>query len=131
MKAFLKIELVGDDTVQMFKMFRGQLNDVMPGMGNAALGSWPASGWVSEITGTDPKFKYQRQFLRYNKDYSKANSKGSRGVYAHFILESGRIYEVKEYKRRYFCKVSDDGDIIQIDEEEVRQWLKNICPSMS
>src|SRR4030042_1894631 len=49
--------------------------------------------WVARITGTDPHFGLARQFVRCTKDYSEANSMGSRGVRGFYVLDSG-IYEV-------------------------------------
>lgn len=122
MKAFIEIELRGDDVRQFIKLYSNVSKELI---GFNAFGNFPASGWVAEITGTDPKFKYQRKFLRCKKDYSRANSKGSRGVYAEYILESGKIYDVKEHNDRYFCKVNKAGTIIRLDEEDVKEWLKN------
>jgi|GEM_PF-1008693 len=126
MKAFLEIELKGDDMRQMMKLWTGVTNMIFPGLGDLTFGGYPSSGWVAEITGFDKKFKYQRNFLRYKKDYSRANSKGSRYVYAEYILESGKLYDVKDNKERYFCTVNDEGDIITLTEQEVVEWLNNI-----
>ena len=123
MKAFIEIELRGDDVRQIIKLYSNVSKELI---GFNPFGSFPASGWVAEITCTDPKFKYKRKFLKCKKDYSRANSKGSRGVYAEYILDSGKIYEVKEHKQRYFCKVNNEGNVIKIGEEEVQEWLKNI-----
>ena len=131
MIAYLEIELIGDNIVQTCKFFKNLTNHLVPGLGTVTFGGEGPSGWVAEITGSDPKYKYVRKFLRYKKDYSRSNSKGSRGVYAEYILETGKIYDVKNNKRRYFCKVDDDGDIIQIDESEVKEWIKNCSASMS
>lgn len=122
--AYLNIECIGDDTDALIKNATRLL-------GERLMGKYPASHWVAEITGFDDKFGYQRIFLPYNKDYSHANSKGSRGVYAHYILEQGRIYEVKEpisWKNtiRYFCTVDADGDIVKITKEDVDECLNEI-----
>jgi hypothetical protein len=87
------------------------------------------SCWVAEIIGRDPKYKYARCFLHGKVDYAHSNSKGTRGVYLNFILEDGHIYDVsspQSWKKtdRYYCKVIN-GEIIQIKEEEVEEWLKN------
>jgi hypothetical protein len=124
MKAYLELELRGDGIREMSKLYKYLGNEAAPGLGTA-LFSFPPSAWVAEITGPDSKYKYQRKFLRLKKDYSRSNSKGSRGVYAEYILDSGRLYEVKDFKNRYFCTVSDDGDIIKLNESEVQEWLKN------
>jgi hypothetical protein len=131
MKAFLEIELIGDNIVQEFKFYRNLTDDLLPGLGALTFGSYPPSGWVAEITGFDKKYKYNRQFLRFKKDYSRSNSKGSRGVYAEYILESGKIYDVKSRKSRYFCTVNDNGDIIKLSESEVIECLKDRLELMS
>lgn len=136
MKAALEIELFCEDTRQLTRMWESIINDALHGLGTEVIGRMPPSGWVAEIIGIDPKYKYGRKFLKCKKDYSRANSKGSRGIFAEFILESGKIYEVKHQiswrnSRRYFCTVNDEGDIIELTESEVQEWLKNISESMS
>ncbi len=90
----------------------------------------PVRAWVAQIVGIDPHYGYKRVFLRGKYDYTRANSVGSRGIFVFYMLESGHIYEVSDpisWKRinRYFCTVSQVGDIIQISKEEVNAWLKN------
>ena len=83
--------------------------------------------WVAEISGFDNRFGYKRKFLRPKHDYSKSNSRGSRGVYANYFPEHHKIYEVsapKSWKSidRYFC-VFDNGGEHRLTEEEVRECL--------
>lgn len=129
MKAMVRVELRGDSTVQMSKLYRNLTNDILPGVGDMFY--YPPAAWVAEITGADPKYKYARHFFKFKKDYRKSNSVGSRGIYAEYILESGKIYEVKEHKKRYFCTVNDDGDIIKMSESEVQEWIRNQSELMS
>lgn len=124
MKIYLELELRGDDVRQMGKMYASICDDIAPGLGTS-LFSMPPSAWVAEITGADPKYKFKREFLRFKKDYSRANSVGSRGVYANYILESGKIYDIKEHKDRYYCTVTDNGNIVRLSEDEVKEWLNN------
>lgn len=129
MKAILKLEAIGDDMHSIIDLHRRRVNEAVPGLGDATFGR-PNQPWVAEITGPDPTYTYQRRFVRGKKDYSKANSKGSRGVYLWFLLESGRVYEVNERKtwsttERYFCRVADDGEIIRMSREEVAAWCAN------
>lgn len=136
MKALLRLEIIGDDTNRLMKFYKNIFNDCIPGLGDFVIGKTPPSCWVAKIIGFDDKYKYSRCFLKSKKDYTHANSKGSRGVYAEYILESGVIYEVYEkvsHKRavRYFCTVSDAGDIIQLSEKEVIDWLSNTLGSTS
>lgn len=129
MKAILEIELIGDNTVQEMRMWRRLGDELIPGTGTAIFGGCPPSGWVAEIVNFHEKFKYERKFLKFKKDYSRANSKGSRGVYAEYILEDDKIYDVKNNKQRYFCKV-EDWKIVKITEEEVIEWLNEHWESM-
>lgn len=124
MKIYFELELRGDDVRQLGKMYSYLGNEVMPGLGTA-LFKIPPSAWVAEITGLDPKYKFDRKFLKYKKDYSRSNSVGSRGVYANYILESGHIYDIKDHKDRYYCTVDDDGRVMRLNETEVIEWLKN------
>lgn len=136
MKAYLEIELFGEDARQLYRLWESIGNMVFPSLGSVVFGGMPPSGWVAEITGFDQKYKYARKFLKRKLDYSRANSKGSRGVYAEYILESGKIYDVKQQisrKRvhRYFCTVNQDGDIVILSESEVVEWLKSRSESTS
>ncbi len=90
------------------------------------LGPDKSRPWVARITGLDAQFGYKREFMRGQKDYSQANSVGSRGVYMYYPLSDG-IYEVHERlswkrTRRYFCQVSN-SDITEISREEVNALL--------
>lgn len=132
MKATLKLELFGDNTRQQFRFYTNMIDSVLPGLGRVTMGdNIPPSSWAAEIVGSHDKYKYDRKFLRFKKDYSASNSKGSRGVFAWYILESGKYYDIKEsvsWKNchRYFAKVNDDGDILRVEESEVREWLKSL-----
>jgi hypothetical protein len=122
MKAILQIELRDDNTVQMMRLWTGVVNECSAGLGNRTFGKWPSSGWCAEITGFDDRFGYAREFCRFKKDYSRANSKGSRGVYAIYCLDSDKLYEVKDRDRRYFCVVRD-WKIVEVSKEQVDEWL--------
>jgi hypothetical protein len=130
MKAALEIELFGEDYRSMCKIYKRLLDDAMPELSEIVIGKNSPSGWVAEISGLDPKFRYARIFLKRKIDYSRSNAKGSRGVYAEYILESGRLYEVKyqtswKNGERYFCTVTDDGDILRLKEEDMIKCLKS------
>lgn len=130
MKAAIKCEAVGDDTDQMCRFYKNMTNDLLPGIGNVIFEKPYKSNWVAEITGIDPIYKFKRSFLTGKKDYSEANSSGSRGVYVWYTLESGKIYEVFrptswKSRERFFCTVNDEtGKIITLEKEEVLEWLK-------
>ena len=78
----------------------------------------PSGGkeWVAEITGRDPKYKFQREFLQpVSRDWSYS---GKTGVTS-FELEPGRVYEVNEpWKDRRFVEIQN-GEIVAISAEEV------------
>ncbi len=114
----------------MMRGFEKMCNAAIPGSGRGIVGDWPDSCWVAEITGKDDRFGFKREFLRFKKDYSEANSKGSRGVMAVYTLNDFSFYEVKDNKKRYFCKL-EDWNIVQIEKEEIDSWLKDISESMS
>jgi len=124
MKAALEIELFGDDTRQYCKLWKNIMNEGMLGLGDVTIGTMPSLSWVAEITGKDQKYKYARKFLKGKKDYSRANSKGSRGIFMEYLLESEHYYEVSaqiSWKNidRYFCTVDNEGNIVRIDEAEL------------
>lgn len=126
MKGILILELFGEDTRQLCKIYRGIFEVGGGDFGrmyfDKHIGTPPRSSWVAEITGPDEKYGLARDFLRCKMDYSQANSKGSRGIFAEYILSQGKVYEVKSQESRgrsvrYFCTVGPEGDIIKLDEE--------------
>lgn len=91
--------------------------------------------WVAEITGTSAQWSYTRRFLPHKKDYRQANSMGTRGVYAHYILDEDTLYEVSDPKTwhhtdRYFCIVYE-GKIVKLTEKEAQWWLSTYSGSTS
>lgn len=127
MKAILEIEAIGDGNDQQIKLYSRVANLAAPGLGGYF--KCPASYFVAQIIGRDPKYKWSRIFLRGKKDYSRSNSKGTRGVYIYYELESGSVYDVKKpvsWKNtdRFFCFVDDDGNINRIEENEIEKCLK-------
>lgn len=132
MKAQIKIEAIGDDTDQLLRAYANFTNSLVPGLGDMTFGTNNGkpkpSYWVAQITGVHQVFHYERKFLKGKKDYTYSNSKGSRGVYVYYLLESGNIYEVKSpvsWKRteRYFCIVTEDGEIQRVNKEYVDKWI--------
>ena len=84
--------------------------------------------WVARLTAYHPWYGYEREFLRGQKDYSDANSVGSRRVWYYYTLRQGEVYEANQQlsrrKRgvRVFLTVLD-GKAVEITEEEVRECL--------
>lgn len=124
MRAVLRIELIGDD---FFWHQRRNLLSFDQWLRQAKrFGYDKSNSWVARITGLDEKYGFKREFLRPTRDYSQANSTGSRGIFAYYILPSG-IYEVNHREswkriRRYFCRV-EGTEIIEISKDEVIQCL--------
>jgi hypothetical protein len=124
------LELIGQNAGQQLTFYHNSMKDKFgEDFADDFVGKPPpASCWVAEITGYDRRYGLSRSFLRGQDDYSSANSTGSRGVYRIYILESGRYYEVKcriTWKKddRYFCKVTEAGEIIHVEQLEIDQWL--------
>jgi hypothetical protein len=88
--------------------------------------------WAAEITGRDPVHRYRRAFLTPKQDHPGARDGISNEVHYWWTLTSGRIYQTKYltgprsgWTTRWLV-VTDDGDIIDMTEQEVDQWL-NAC----
>jgi hypothetical protein len=87
--------------------------------------------WVAEVVGRYNSGKLKRDFLSGAYDYSDSNSSGSRGIKLCFILESNKLYEVHSYASwrsavNYFCAVTEAGDIMRLNNNEVDEWLNAI-----
>ena len=83
--------------------------------------------WVAELTGLDDKYGFARRFLPAYRDYANANSAGSRGIVANYLLQEGHLYEVKSYITwhkidRYFCIVRG-GEVKRLCIQDVLQYL--------
>lgn len=128
----IKIERIGDNIRDEVGFYKNLTNHLFPGAGDALFGkkgTIPSRAWVCKIIGEDPKYKFKREFLRPNIDYSQANSVGSRGVFAYYNLENDNVYEVSSpasWKNtdRYFCRIENDA-IIYMEKDEVLEWLKS------
>lgn len=124
----LGLEAIGDDLVQFNRLKLAQMRET--GLPKFIYEGYDLSPvlrrpWVAEITGPDHRYGWARTFLRGNKDYSRANSVGSRGVMVYYQLRGGPVYEVNDWTSwsrmdRYFCRV-EDGKIVRITEGEVRE----------
>ena len=124
MKATLKLEAIGDNTARAMAGWKHLLGDEL--MGDVKIDR----PWVAKLTGLYASGKFQHEFLRGNKDYSESNSKGSRGIYFWYTLESGNYYEVNDlqtwkHTERYLCKVSELGEIIPVEEVEIQIFFEN------
>lgn len=72
-------------------------------------------------------YAIEKRPQRGQRDYSQANSVGSRGIYTYHLLYPDHCYEVNERitwqrSRLYWCRV-ENGQIIEMTYEEALQWL--------
>lgn len=113
MRAALKLECINDNLIALNRAFEGTLMDMKP-----------RRPWCAKLTEYDPSAdRFTREFVDSQKDYSKANSKGSRGVSRYYWLEKGAVYEIHELtswkrSRRWFAGVSDEGEVVEIKRED-------------
>lgn len=127
MAYLLRLEAIGDDAAWRDSQARSffAANGVCPAF---VLGrEKPRRPWVACITDAHPKWGVERDFLRGQKDYSQANSKGSRGVYLFYILRPGEIYEVNALTSwsssdRYFCRVEGEK-LVRMTLDDAAAWM--------
>jgi len=130
MKKALKLELFNDDKRQEFKLYNWKVSQALGEKGSKKFfgKSLYPKPYVAEIVGLISG-EYQRKFLSHHRDYSQANSKGSRGIFLIFLLEINRVYEIKEqisWKNwnKYFCIVNQRGKLIQLKENSVKRYIE-------
>lgn len=131
MRAILKLEIIGDNYLQHLRLVE-QEKAPQPRLREyiklLKYGQKKFRPWVARIVGLDPQYGLAREFIVGMRDYSLANSIGSRGVFEYFALSDG-IYEVNEciklgYSRRYFIRVQNT-QVVEIIHEEILTWLAN------
>lgn len=132
MRAVLKLEIIGDNYLQHKRLVdQGKAKEpwkIRDIIDLARYGRKSLRPWVARLHGLDDKFGFAREFITGMRDYSLANSIGSRGVFEYFALSDG-LYEVNEsvklgQSRRYFIRV-EDAQITEINKEEVLECLKS------
>lgn len=83
--------------------------------------------WVAKIKGQDEKYGLERDFCVGIKDYSRANSKRTRGVYTSWMLSDG-VYETslpRSWNRTTRQLIVIEGDVSrEISTVEALQILK-------
>lgn len=131
MKASLHLEYIGEVNDAKSRLYFGIIQEALGSSVAAELtGKLPSrKPWVAKIAGTDLKFCYTREFIRGKIQRLKSNGTGSRGIEIWFLLESGFIYQARHFtswksEEKFFCKVTEDGDIERISKEEVDEWLR-------
>lgn len=105
------IEAIGDDMAREFRHL-----------------GWKSRNWVAQIFGSDGRGGWVRSFVSGNRDYSSANSKGSRGIMVSYLLEQGPIYEIKapltwSSSDRYFARIMDNT-LSRMTADEVIECLE-------
>jgi hypothetical protein len=119
MKATLGLEAIGG--------FHYRSKKTGNEMIDATFDFGPDPCWVAKITGFRGTDYFQREHLHGKKDYTNSNSKGTRGIFVWYTLETGKYYEVESRlswsrSEHYFCKTDDNGDIIKVERKEVEAW---------
>lgn len=121
MKAMLSLEFIGASTWDRVRALGRYADAVAPALSRSLVGDVTAGPSVHEIRREGAKEVFG------DRDYSKANSKGSRGVRIRYILESDKLYFVRApYSWRgvdeYFCAVDEVGNIYRLSATEVDEW---------
>lgn len=127
MRAVISLEFIGEDYYDTKKNAPHRKNFLE--QYERRLGRDKSRPWVAKLLDIDWQFHFKREFMRPQKDFTHANSTGSRGVYLYYVLKPG-IYEVNERlswrkTKRWFCRVNDKAEIIKLEKEEVINCLKN------
>lgn len=111
-KYHLSMEAIGDDTYRQLR----------------ATGM-PPPFWVAQIFASNGGGGWVRDFLPARRDYSNANSAGSRGTILNYVLDEGPIYEIKrrvswQRAERGFLRIVD-GQPVPMTADEVSACLEN------
>lgn len=130
MRYAMKIEAIGDNYAYHLQQFnrRRHLPLTKREIQAYQLGGPHLRPWVARITGVTPDGKLERVFMDGQKDYSLANSSGSRGIYFYYFLEPG-LYEINERKtwkraERYFAWIVNEQTLCKLTREEAMEWLR-------
>src|SRR3990167_7011183 len=86
--------------------------------------------WVARLLGLDPRWGFNRQFIKGVYDYSYVRTKNAgRGIYIYFALPPGfyEVYYPTSWKRErhYFVRVDETGQVREIERDEIIECLKN------
>lgn len=125
MKGTLALEFIGATTHDRIKDFERTLETL--GYKTDPEDRVRGGPWVAEVK-RHPDGDFKLDFLHGKRDYSKANSKGTRFVYVHYVLEQDRLYWVQSPQSwrstiRYYAAVTPSGDVRRLTDEEAQEWL--------
>jgi hypothetical protein len=124
----LGLEFIGESTNALLRAFENQVAAALgEDAGKNFVGRRNFGPWVAQITGIHEQFTFERQFIRGQKDYSRANSQGSRGVFLYFHLGPG-LYEAKQHlswrrTRRFFFRI-DNEELTEMTKEDMLAAVK-------
>lgn len=84
--------------------------------------------WVARLTGIDERWGFKREFIQGIYDYSHGKRHHTRGVFIYWALPPG-LYEFSRPKswkhhERFFGRVTETGQIVQMSREEMIECLK-------
>lgn len=134
MKASLHLEYIGEVNDAKSRLYFGIIQEALGSfVAEALTGKLPSrKPWVAKITGFDFKYGYKREFINGKIQRLRSNAAGSRGIEIWFLLESGFVYQARHFtswksEEKFFCKVTEDGDIEKISQEEVDEWLRKMA----
>lgn len=123
MKANLSLEFIGADTYDYLRTER-----LLASVGIKIDPEDRVSGgpWVAELR-LNASGDIRPIWVYGNRDYARANSKGTRGVMVNFILEQYRLYLINEPRSwksviRYHAAVTATGDIKILTIAEAEEW---------
>lgn len=124
MKAALALEYIGATNWDRLRGFEGMMSRA--GVHISPEDRVQAGPQVAEIRRGDDGL-LRPHWLFGKRDYAKANSRGTRGVYLHYVLEQDRLYWVQEpvsWRRtaRYFAAISISGNVYELSDEEAAEW---------
>lgn len=132
MRYVLKLEAIGDNQTAYLRKYLKQERPNQFGRREIQafkFGNKNLTPWVALITGLTKRGFFEREFAEGQRDYSQANSVGSRGIFIYYALKPG-IYEINDrltwkQARRYFLHVITDEFTEEMSLTEVMRCFKN------
>jgi len=126
MKAQINLEYIGMNIIQNLDSLDNELIRLGVKIDKRLTPSGP---WVAEVykMGEYVAFNY----LNGKRDYTNSNSKRSRGVMVCYTIESNKLYAVYQKtswrsSEKYFCAVTENGDIYKLTNAEAMEWLNSM-----